>query len=673
MIPDKQVLTDLYIEKKLTDKQIGNQLNISAFTVWRLRKEFGIKGIYHDQRERLISPEVQLSARQYEIIMGSLLGDCCIKKTDSASAAVSISHSEKQLEYIMWIYGQLKTICPNPPRPEIHHKKYLMYALRTKARLDIKDIYRKVYLPKKTITPWLCEQMSALSIAVWFMDDGNAEFINENKTVFSFATNSFSYNEVYLLSKMMYDKFGIRCSLNPVKRPNGEEQTVLHISQESSYDFEKLVKPFIPSCMLYKMPGELRERYLVNNAEKRIGKETFVNMYCNEKLTQRQISECLGIHRTTVAKYMKLYKIVRRNSSKAQQSGKNSRVKRDTSGMFTSVIATEDIETKAKEILLSMRSIGFPYLEIPSEEKCFSFIDALSLKNSEMCEFKKSYKYSPAGMRIISPFFPGIFSMATDKSLSPFDIFNNDQMFLDCIERTLIYARNDSVPSIRQGLKTYRGNRSVSVFPPMWAKTIIEIVTKRIPNKIKVLDFSAGFGGRLVGSYASGLVNEYVGIDPLKGNIKGLLSLTNIIEEHSKLANKEFSSRIIEDMAETALPKLEGNFDLVLTSPPYWNKERYSSDITQCYNRYTSYSSWESEWLNRIIKMSCSLLKPGGTIAIFASDCKNGPVGTSVKMAIENELGVGSAQIHFLLPNLEYHRTKGLVRKEIAWIGTKPS
>lgn len=75
------------------------------------------------------------------------------------------------------------------------------------------------------------------------MDDGN-------KTVSGFDLNTygFSINEVNLLSKVLFDKFGL---INTVQiKKSGP---ILYISSKSLNLFKDLVRPHFHDSMLYKL------------------------------------------------------------------------------------------------------------------------------------------------------------------------------------------------------------------------------------------------------------------------------------------------------------------------------------------------------------------------------------------------------------------------------------
>jgi tRNA1(Val) A37 N6-methylase TrmN6 len=61
------------------------------------------------------------------------------------------------------------------------------------------------------------------------------------------------------------------------------------------------------------------------------------------------------------------------------------------------------------------------------------------------------------------------------------------------------------------------------------------------------------------------------------------------------------------------------SFDLVFTSPPYFDYEMYSS-------ANPSYSDWIQDFYTPLMKHSCRLVRPGGHVAIHIDDTSAGEI-----------------------------------------------
>ena len=128
-----------------------------------------------------------------------------------------------------------------------------------------------------------------------------------------------------------------------------------------------------------------------------------------------------------------------------------------------------------------------------------------------------------------------------------------------------------------------KGHES-SYFRPSVAKDIINFF-----NAKSVLDFSMGWGGRLLGFHTS---NQYCNTG------KGTKFICSPSEE-ADLSNV--------------------NCDLVFSSPPYLNW-KYSDENTQVYNRYSSHDAWLNEYLYPTLEKCWNRLDGGGRLVALTVD-----------------------------------------------------
>jgi len=659
----KEQLSDLYVSQNKTDAEIAEIYNCKYWNISRLRRSLGIRGINARQREFLKrEPMEDLTPRQMSIIIGTILGDGCLKNS-GPRAYLSISHCAKQHDYILWLKKELDSIIKSEIKESLQHGKYKAYSMNSETRFDLRELKDKIYLPIKIVTS-IFETINALALSVWYMDDGCLSYVNKSRSQYIFATNGFSQNDLYKLKQIIYNNFGIETEVKPISRASGI-QFVLCVSDISFDLFTQVVKPHIIPSMTYKLAGNKTLRAESNNVDKL----ALEDMYCVQKMTQPQIARAMGVSVSLVRKRMMMFDIPTRSTSEAQLNGKNSRITRKSDGTFKAYeLNRKDYETVEK-LFSEIRQTGIEPKKIDIQHGIgiIDHITALDL-NKFLCD--DGFNYCRTGMNLCSSFFPHTLDMASIGSLSQREIFMDDTMLRDCIERTLKYAKKTSISAVRHGLKTYKNNRSVTFFPPAWAKFIIENEFKN-QDQLKVLDFSSGFGGRLIGSYASRKVSKYIGIDPLDLNINSTRKLYEIIEKHASLSNIDFNMSLYCNTAENVLPKLDEKVDLILTSPPYFDKERYSKKNTQCYVKFSKYNQWVDGWLKPILKQSFSLLKSGGKMIIFASNWGKNPVGDSCHDIMQELTGNDICQTKFILPSVEYLRKNPSKRYDTVWIAKK--
>ncbi len=131
-----------------------------------------------------------------------------------------------------------------------------------------------------------------------------------------------------------------------------------------------------------------------------------------------------------------------------------------------------------------------------------------------------------------------------------------------------------------------------------------------------VLDFSMGWGDRILGAHASKYVKKYVGIDP---NTNLLVGYANQVKYYNSIGTPmEFS--LYPHCAEDEKIYLTDKFDLVFTSPPYFDKEKYDQSENQSYKKYKGFDSWMQDFLFKTIELRTENLKSGGHLVINISD-----------------------------------------------------
>lgn len=131
-----------------------------------------------------------------------------------------------------------------------------------------------------------------------------------------------------------------------------------------------------------------------------------------------------------------------------------------------------------------------------------------------------------------------------------------------------------------------------------------------------VLDFSMGWGDRILGAHASEYVNKYVGFDP---NINLINGYFNQIQFYQNIGKKMRFS-LHPWCAENPQIQLKDKFDLVFSSPPYFDKEKYDQSEQQSYIKYKEFNSWMNDFLFKTIDLRTENLKSGGHLVINISD-----------------------------------------------------
>jgi len=155
-----------------------------------------------------------------------------------------------------------------------------------------------------------------------------------------------------------------------------------------------------------------------------------------------------------------------------------------------------------------------------------------------------------------------------------------------------------------------------SQFKPNVAKALYDFIEAE-----NVLDISAGWGDRLCGFFASEYGEHYVGIDPRKENHPIYEQQAQFYTKHNGFFETDkkatFHCSPAEDMDYS---EYTDYFDIVFSSPPYFNVERYSYDDTQSWVRYKNIDAWNEQFLHKTIEKVWPTIRKGGYLAMNIAD-----------------------------------------------------
>ena len=119
----------------------------------------------------------------------------------------------------------------------------------------------------------------------------------------------------------------------------------------------------------------------------------------------------------------------------------------------------------------------------------------------------------------------------------------------------------------------------------------------------KVLDFTAGWGGRMMGAFACGI--DYIGIDT---NTELQPAYVEMIAEMSSWSNGT-AQMLWQDCLSVDFSTLD--YDFVFTSPPYYNKEVYEHMTP-----FTSKKQFYIDFLIPMLEKSLRHIKKNGWVCI---------------------------------------------------------
>lgn len=185
--------------------------------------------------------EGSLTEEQKQIIVGCLLGDGTMRL--KTNALLEINHSERQKDLVDWLHANLKQFVGTAPKVRKGNGKRVAYRFTTRSLPVFTEFYRQFFINKKKKLPTTMT-LSPLTLAVWFMDDGN-----RSRSSIYLNTQQFSLEEQAVLQKMLKEQWGIETTLNKDKI-----YWRIRVRVSSIKRFVELVKPYLLSSFMYKLP-----------------------------------------------------------------------------------------------------------------------------------------------------------------------------------------------------------------------------------------------------------------------------------------------------------------------------------------------------------------------------------------------------------------------------------
>lgn len=182
-----------------------------------------------------------LTDEQINLIRGLLLGDGSLRR--KTNTLLEINHSYKQKAYVDWIYERLEEFVSTPPKIRTSGINRKSYRFTTLSLPDLNVFYDDFYPINKVKTVPRNLTLNALTLSVWFMDDGS-----RSRNSIYLNTQQFSQDDQELLQSLLFN-IGLKSTLNRDKK-----YYRIRLRTESISLFKRMVSSYIISSMKYKLP-----------------------------------------------------------------------------------------------------------------------------------------------------------------------------------------------------------------------------------------------------------------------------------------------------------------------------------------------------------------------------------------------------------------------------------
>lgn len=214
--------------------------------------------------------------------------------------------------------------------------------------------------------------------------------------------------------------------------------------------------------------------------------------------------------------------------------------------------------------------------------------------------------HSSAGMILCEEFFPNMYSANRMGHRSPVDLWGDETFMRDYVRNRLGHADRINDASMRRGFKSMR--IAVTNFKP----SVARFVYYRYGMNGRVLDYSGGYGSRMLGAMSLGM--DYVCVEPCSDTVSNLERFGSFLR--SAIGGK---FEVVHGGSEDFEPRPD-SFSVAFSSPPYFDYETYSDEATQSVSRFPEYHKWIEGYWAPTIRNCVGSLVPGGVFSVCLSE-----------------------------------------------------
>jgi len=609
----KKILQELYVDKQLSTTKIPivllekYNIKISDLKCFYILQDMGIL------RDKSESVSIARSAFDYkqslltrnliDIIDGLVIGDASIGLSNNNKTA-RLSISGKYKEFIVYCRGLVESFKPSEVKYYNGEKGEGTWSFYTKFHPDLGKMYFRWYNNGiKDVPPDI--NLSPITILLWYLGDGSISAINgDHSRSLKFSTNSFSREAIenILVKKML--ELGIEAS-------RVDKSNQLFIKTSSIVSLINYIGKNPPvKCYSYKFDiEEWRLKKSMKNASREL--DVKYNRLANwVKSGSVRHSRSPGGKKVLFSN--EEFNELKDRLNKGELSrdkGKRAAIKPIAiNAPFSNHEFTRKSDEPEGEFFDRIADIchkrGFPY-KIYNQEKKEKLWTRL--RNSQyIIPEGEIIKWRTNELSLADSFHPYLFDMNCKNKISPLSLFNNKDELINCLQQYLKIGGILTWAGVSHAVcRSYQSKR-VNNFSPAFAK---DIYNYYCDDGYKVLDFCAGFSGRLLGASATRYKDiQYIGIDPNIDTFNGLIETKKFLHK----IRPDFKCNIIDECAEDCLIDYRSElFDFIFTSPPYFDKEVYSRFNNQSSIRYPIYSAWLKCFLKTVLKEAYRVLKKG--------------------------------------------------------------
>jgi hypothetical protein len=338
------------------------------------------------------------------------------------------------------------------------------------------------------------------------------------------------------------------------------------------------------------------------------------------------------------------------------------------------------------------RKSDFPHQAMTAEEKRSAYKKLLAVNFGALINKDKVIKQTKEGVKLAWSYFPHRWGIECSDKTSPMDAFNDDEHLRKVLKKVLRFAgAGISETSLRNIIGATSGVQTVSNFRPTAAGAIYRyfLPPSRFPQGGVVWDMSMGFGGRLFGAMACGVVKKYIGTDPSTPTFQGLQKIVEDFRYDPRKYKQptflapppvepyNFGART--ELHWTGSEKFKPDhesLDLCFTSPPYFDTERYTGEDTQSWIKFDTREKWLHGFMAETLRNCHHGLKPSAICAVNIAKVESYPTICEDMIAVAGKIGfkhAGTDDLQLALSRMmgSKERAKSIFKYEPVYVFQK--
>lgn len=223
-----------FVEMGMNHEQMARLANCTKRVIEKWGQEKHHIDLYTRMKKK------QINTLQYDLIIGSLLGDGHIDQRENFPLFI-VSHAENQKDYLYYKYQVMQDLCEMTPTKYEGKKQHkIMNSI-----CDCQDFYRFNTRTYHSLKPFrkmskidLINQLNEYSLSIWMLDDGHCD----EKGYWELCAPLETDEERYMLVNILFDKFGITAI-------NQKDNRYFRFHAEDSFKITEMILSNIPNYL----------------------------------------------------------------------------------------------------------------------------------------------------------------------------------------------------------------------------------------------------------------------------------------------------------------------------------------------------------------------------------------------------------------------------------------